>query len=267
MATQAIDKRIYRSRDASIGGVCAGLAERYELDTIVVRILAVFITLLTAGLGVFAYIVLWMRLPRAPESDDPYVITPESAESSAFGSVDIETGRAANRSRSKRANGISFIARLAIAVGLMLLFLVVALGLSPLMPGTEWWEFWPLALGISGLCLIVIPIPTHYEAAWHALGIVVVSMTVLMLPMSLGLLSWQTIPFAFSRGWLFWLIGVVMFAIGAYRKSDALMIGSAFFVVAFCVYALALCGVPGSNASLVVSMPDGRSFRFGLLGF
>ena len=266
VATHVVDKRICRSCDAAIGGVCAGLAERYELDPIVVRILAVLIALLTAGLGVIAYIVLWVRLPRAPESDAPYEIRPESAESSAFGSVDCETGRAANRSRSKQG-GISFMARFAIAAGLMLLFLAVAVGLSPLLPGTEWWEFWPLALVISGLCLIVIPIPTSFEAAWHALGIVVVSVAVMLLPMSLGVLSWETIPYAFSQAWLFLLVGLFMFSFGAYRGNDALIIASAFLVIAFCVYAITMCGVAGNAGGLVVSMLDGRSFRLALLGF
>lgn len=266
MATQTLGKTVYRSRDASIGGVCAGLAARYDLDPIVVRILAIFIVLLTAGLGLIVYFVLWARLPRETEPDVPYEIRPASAESSSFGSVDCDTGRAVSRSQSKRSGSISLLARLAIAVGLTLLFLAVSMAISPLLPGTEWWQFWPVALIIAGLCLIVIPIPTRFEAAWHALGIVTVSVAVLLLPISLDVLSWGTIPLAFSRGWVFFVLAAIMFIIGAYRGINGLMVGSAFFIVAFCVFALTMCAVPGDAGVLVIQMPDGQFLEIGFSG-
>ncbi|MBQ9002646.1 MAG: PspC domain-containing protein, partial [Eggerthellaceae bacterium] len=39
VATRAADNAVCRSCEASLGGVCAGLAERFDLDPIVVRIL------------------------------------------------------------------------------------------------------------------------------------------------------------------------------------------------------------------------------------
>ena len=59
-------KRLMRSsRDKKIGGVCAGLAEYFDLDPTVVRIvwlLAIFF----AGTGFLIYLVLWIALPLAP---------------------------------------------------------------------------------------------------------------------------------------------------------------------------------------------------------
>jgi phage shock protein PspC (stress-responsive transcriptional regulator) len=59
-------KRLMRSsRDKKLGGVCAGLAEYFDLDPTIVRIvwlLAVFL----GGTGVLAYIILWIVLPLAP---------------------------------------------------------------------------------------------------------------------------------------------------------------------------------------------------------
>ena len=261
MATQAVDSRICRSCDSCIGGVCAGLAERFDLDPIVVRILAIFIGLLTAGLGVIAYIVLWVRLPQETEQDAPYEVMPESAESSAFGDVDCVTGRVAGSPWSKPASGISLGARLAIAAGIMLLFLAVSINLSPFLPGTEWWQFWPLALLITGLCLIIIPVPTRYEAAWHALGIVITSVAATLIPITLNIVAWETIPNALSQGWLLLALAAIVFAGGVYRKSNALMICASFFVVAFCIFTLALCSLPGVAESLTLHMPDGRSMR------
>jgi phage shock protein PspC (stress-responsive transcriptional regulator) len=59
-------KRLMRSsRDKKIGGVCAGLADYFDLDPTLVRIvwlLAVF----CAGTGLLLYIILWIALPLAP---------------------------------------------------------------------------------------------------------------------------------------------------------------------------------------------------------
>ena len=265
MATQAVDKVVCRSCEASLGGVCAGLAERFDLDPIVVRILAVFITLLTAGLGLLVYVALWVRLPRDSQPDAPYEVLPESAESSAFGSVDCSTGRAIHKPGGRSTAGISLAARLAIAVGLMLLFLAAAMNLSPLMPGTEWWQFWPLALIIAGLCLIIIPVPSRYEAVWHGLGIVVTSFAATLLPVALEIISWQMLPLAFSQAWPLLLAAVLMLAFGLYRKMNALIIGSAFFVVAFCVFALVACSIPGDAQAFTLLMPDGSFMKIAFI--
>jgi len=59
-------KRLMRSsRDKKIGGVCAGLAEYFDLDPTLVRViwlLAIFF----AGTGLFIYLILWLVLPLAP---------------------------------------------------------------------------------------------------------------------------------------------------------------------------------------------------------
>ena len=261
MTTETIDKGVCRSHDSAVGGVCAGLADRFDVDPIVVRILALFIILLTAGLGLIVYAVLWARLPRGSEPDAPYEVTPEHAESSMYGFLDCSTGRAANRGRTRREGDIPLMTRLLIAVCLMLLFLLVATHIAPLVPGTEWWQFWPIALIIVGLCLIVIPIPTRYEAVWHALGIVVTSAAATLLPFSLNMVSWETLPFALSRAWILLVLAAVIFAIGMIRKSDTLVVTAAFFIVAFFVFALVACAVPGDAQSLLLHMPDGRTVK------
>jgi phage shock protein PspC (stress-responsive transcriptional regulator) len=59
-------KRLMRSsRDKKLGGVCAGVADYFDLDPTLVRIiwlLAVF----CAGTGGLLYLILWIALPLAP---------------------------------------------------------------------------------------------------------------------------------------------------------------------------------------------------------
>lgn len=60
-------KRLYRStEDRMIGGVCGGIAEYFDIDPILVRIIAV-ILLLPGGLpGFLPYIILWLVVPEKP---------------------------------------------------------------------------------------------------------------------------------------------------------------------------------------------------------
>lgn len=58
-------KRLYRSRDKVIAGVCAGLAERYGWDPVLIRV--VFVVLFfTVGFTLPVYIVMWAITPTAP---------------------------------------------------------------------------------------------------------------------------------------------------------------------------------------------------------
>jgi phage shock protein PspC (stress-responsive transcriptional regulator) len=59
-------KRLMRSsRDKKIGGVCAGLAEYFDLDPTIVRVVWL-LAILFAGTGFLVYIILWIVLPLAP---------------------------------------------------------------------------------------------------------------------------------------------------------------------------------------------------------
>jgi phage shock protein C len=67
----AAQKKLMRSsRDKKIGGVCAGLADYFDLDPTIVRVvwlLAIFF----AGTGFLVYVVLWIVLPLAPLASPP----------------------------------------------------------------------------------------------------------------------------------------------------------------------------------------------------
>lgn len=60
-------KRLYRSTsDRMLGGVCGGLAEYFNVDPVLVRIIAV-ILLLPGGLpGFIPYLILWLLVPEKP---------------------------------------------------------------------------------------------------------------------------------------------------------------------------------------------------------
>lgn len=60
------NRRLYRSQDRIIAGVCAGLAEFFGLDVSLVRI-ATLVLILFGGLSLWAYIILWLIVSKAPK--------------------------------------------------------------------------------------------------------------------------------------------------------------------------------------------------------
>jgi phage shock protein PspC (stress-responsive transcriptional regulator) len=60
-------KRLYRSRyDTMIGGVCGGLAQYFNVDITIIRVVFVILALFAAG-GVVIYIILWIAIPINPD--------------------------------------------------------------------------------------------------------------------------------------------------------------------------------------------------------
>ncbi len=61
-------RRLYRNtREAMVGGVCAGLADYLNLDPTIVRLIFILMALL-GGHGILVYLILWLVVPPAPQA-------------------------------------------------------------------------------------------------------------------------------------------------------------------------------------------------------
>lgn len=60
MATR---RKLYRSNDRIIGGVCGGLADYFDADPTVIRIIYAVLTVCTAFSGTIVYLILWLIMP------------------------------------------------------------------------------------------------------------------------------------------------------------------------------------------------------------
>jgi phage shock protein PspC (stress-responsive transcriptional regulator) len=59
-----VKKKLYRSKkERMIGGVCGGIGEFLEIDPTVVRVIWAFMTVLSIGVGIIAYILAWIIIP------------------------------------------------------------------------------------------------------------------------------------------------------------------------------------------------------------
>lgn len=57
------NRKLSRSNDRMIAGVCAGLAEYFGLDTTLVRVSYALLTVFTAFSGVIVYLILMIVMP------------------------------------------------------------------------------------------------------------------------------------------------------------------------------------------------------------
>jgi phage shock protein PspC (stress-responsive transcriptional regulator) len=60
-------KRLHRSEsDRWLAGVCGGIAEYFNVDSTLIRVLFILFGFLVGG-GVLIYIILWIIMPEAPD--------------------------------------------------------------------------------------------------------------------------------------------------------------------------------------------------------
>jgi phage shock protein PspC (stress-responsive transcriptional regulator) len=60
-------KKLFRSRhDAKLFGLCGGLAERFEIDATLVRLMWIVAAFITGGSAFFLYIIASMLVPKEP---------------------------------------------------------------------------------------------------------------------------------------------------------------------------------------------------------
>lgn len=69
------DRKLRRSRKHSmIAGVIGGIADHYGLDPVMLRVVYVVFSILSAAFpGILVYILLWILIPKEEESQVPVV--------------------------------------------------------------------------------------------------------------------------------------------------------------------------------------------------
>ncbi|MDP3878699.1 MAG: PspC domain-containing protein [Dehalococcoidales bacterium] len=152
-------KRLYRSRsDRMIWGVCGGLAEYFDIDPTIVRVIAV-LSIFINGLGILAYIILAIVVPlERSEAATPEDVIGENMEEmkqaasqlgqevrSTFSrqSASAEVTRAQHRGRN--VLGI-------VIVVIGVLFLLASLNF---LWWLRWTYLWPLILIAIGVLIIL----------------------------------------------------------------------------------------------------------------
>lgn len=156
-------KRFTRStRDKVFGGVAGGLAEYFNIDPVIVRILFVLLAVFGGG-GVLIYIVLWIAIPEdfaykykyynysEPSSPPPFSDEPKQENQQETTTINPEPGKNDYfhpRYQNKEVKKGGLIAGI-ILICFGGLFLIRQLDLIPFR------EVWPVLFIIAGLALII----------------------------------------------------------------------------------------------------------------
>jgi len=67
-------RRLYRSKDQMVAGVCAGIAEYFGWDKGVVRLVYLILSVFSVAFpGILVYIVLWIVMPEDKTGNTIYL--------------------------------------------------------------------------------------------------------------------------------------------------------------------------------------------------
>jgi phage shock protein C len=138
-----MNERLYRSRtDRVLSGVAGGLAELWNLDPALVRVVWALLVPLTGGLALLAYIVMAIVVPEGPLSVQGGSTAP--GEPSAGGQP---AWSGADRRPRRGSPGI--------VLGAILILIGGYLLLREFFPAFDPDRFWPLILVALGVVLLV----------------------------------------------------------------------------------------------------------------
>ena len=149
-----MNRRLYRSRrDSVLGGVAGGVAEYLDVDPSIVRIIWAILAIVTGGLFLLLYIVMWIVVP---ESSDFGAAPPGPGMAGPPPAAPAEPGAAAPawsgeppRHRAGSSNG-------ALIFGLILIGAGVWFLIDDYLPGFDRRFVWPVALVVVGLVLLLV---------------------------------------------------------------------------------------------------------------
>jgi phage shock protein C len=155
-----VPRKLYRSRtDSVIGGVCGGLAEYFNIDPVIVRVVAVL--LLFSGAGFIAYLILWLVVPLqgtdAAQPRDTIQANANEIKETAEGigqevrevfSTEERDPETAARIRSRR--------RTWLGIGLVAVGGVILLSNLDLFSWFRWGVIWPVPVIIVGIIVLLL---------------------------------------------------------------------------------------------------------------
>lgn len=136
-----MDKKLYRSKtQVALGGVCGGIAEYFDVDVTIIRLLFVLLFFM-AGTGFLFYLIAWIIIP-----ENPYQINEQDYKSNSNGD-NPSMGKKPNQVNKKRNNAEIFGW---ILIGFGALFLI-----KVFIPWLSFNVFWPIVLIVLGLAIIM----------------------------------------------------------------------------------------------------------------
>ena len=162
-----MNDRLYRSRDDRLlAGVAGGLAEYWDADPSLIRIVWALLTIFTGGIALLVYIVMAIVVP-----EDPGVpIFQAGINVTIPPTADWRSQRSAHRAAAREARRAARAARAegprtgTLIIGAMLVLLGAWFLLDEFVPFFNADLFWPLALVGFGMLIVVAAVRPRPDA-------------------------------------------------------------------------------------------------------
>lgn len=141
------NKKLYRNEDgALIAGVCGGLADYFEIDVTLVRVIFVLL-LIGGGSGFLIYLVLWLITPLKGEKETEFKEEAgELLEKTAKKTKSMAKEIKKEIKTQKRSGGF---------LGIILMMLGILILLEKIIPVFIRWDYvWPIVLIAFGAYLV-----------------------------------------------------------------------------------------------------------------
>lgn len=132
-----MEKKLFRIKSKGhLGGVCAGLADYFQIDVLFIRALFL-VSFFGAGVGLLLYFVLWIVLPKK-----------------ALDFTNAESPKGGEFMPQDTTNGSKFEKKSKLYLGLIITILGFVLLVNQLLPEFPIERIWPILLIIIGALLI-----------------------------------------------------------------------------------------------------------------
>jgi len=143
-------KKLYRNQNNKvIGGVASGLAEYFDVDVVIFRLIFVLLALVGGG-GVLGYIILWIVVPQHPVYTN-YQETNSASSTQTPPASEPDNESEGNKFVQHEDNGHS---NAGMTAGIVLIFVGLFFLATRLVPWFRFHDFWPLLLIIGGVFII-----------------------------------------------------------------------------------------------------------------
>lgn len=144
------NKKLYRNGDDGIlAGVCGGLADYFEIDVTLVRIIFIILAI-GGGSGILLYLILWLVVPNKGD-----IITNDNREENIKEFTDDLGKKAKNMAKEFKkeikVEKVKTEKRQGSFFGLILMFLGIILLIDKIIPMVIEWDYvWPIMIIIFG---------------------------------------------------------------------------------------------------------------------
>ncbi len=143
-------ERLYRSKtDKVIGGVAGGLADYFNIDVVLARVVFVLLALF-GGSGVLVYIIMWIIVPG--QNGNLAFVPNQNYEGTNTKVNEDEVNTGSNPDNNTRRNTRS--SNTGLIAGIVLIFLGMLFLADRLLPWHNITDFWPLLLVFIGVLII-----------------------------------------------------------------------------------------------------------------